>query len=130
MGRGAETRRPRNDANRLAGLQFFCCLSLVLCADTLELEWVSATSAGLAMKQVLGTGQVRMRLSALTLVRARLAPPCQQRAAATPGAPNSHVCFVRPLTIGSSSSTACTERLAPSLPPRAACTSSVKKAFF
>ena len=41
-----------------ASLQFFCCFSLVLCADTLSLEWVDATSAGLAMKQVLGTGQV------------------------------------------------------------------------
>ena len=41
-----------------AGLQFFCCLSLVLCSDVLELKWVDATSAGLAMKQILGVGQV------------------------------------------------------------------------
>jgi ABC-type multidrug transport system fused ATPase/permease subunit len=41
-----------------AALQFSCCLSLVFCSDVLELQWVDATSAGLAMKQILGVGQV------------------------------------------------------------------------
>ena len=41
-----------------AGLQFFCCLSLVFCNDVLRMQWVDSTSAGLAMKQVLGMGQV------------------------------------------------------------------------
>lgn len=41
-----------------AGLQFFCCLSIVISSDVLELAWVDSTAAGLAMKQVLGTGAV------------------------------------------------------------------------
>ena len=41
-----------------AALQFFCCFSVVFCSDVLQMSWVDATSAGLAMKQVLGTGQV------------------------------------------------------------------------
>ena len=41
-----------------AGLQCFCCLSIVISSDILELAWVYSTAAGLAMKQVLGTGAV------------------------------------------------------------------------
>jgi ATP-binding cassette, subfamily C (CFTR/MRP), member 1 len=41
-----------------AGLQFFCCLSIVISSDVLKLSWVDSTAAGLAMKQVLGTGAV------------------------------------------------------------------------
>lgn len=41
-----------------AGLQFFCCLSIVISSDILKLGWVDSTAAGLAMKQVLGTGAV------------------------------------------------------------------------
>ena len=41
-----------------AGLQFFCCLSIAISSDVLELTWVDSTAAGLAMKQVLGCGAV------------------------------------------------------------------------